>query len=1561
MLDSEIKLKLGDIIQIKSATNAKFHLKYFFIEYINDETIKLIDITLGERYTLELYEQEFIDKTITKIILVSRSEETGFAKQHNLLPNADVKMDFNGQVVLGKVTNLEEDMIEVKTTDDKTIYLDFGYKGAPPSLNEISVVDDLTVQKSLQLKEESKEEEEKEKEKEEKEKEKETEEETKGDTASMKFSEEGNAIIDMPENPTIDDPPIVDLTQFVHEEDSEEVKAPTQDLVETLLKRNTAAITHNIVSRFKELRSQFAIFDKNGNIIGPRIINESHKPLVERLDNLDTNIGWIIPVTNDSCSPLYFHTVKSGVAKTDLTTFCHYKFERQIEGETITIRTVVMMPHAEQSRITLPNTNILTKTALSHELKYTRLNDEDVVIEHVDNVNEEHKYEDDAFKKPITFDISPSIKADYKSVLQSIIPGGIALINEDHVGYSLDQMLAFYEPFLIYTDTVSAKSEFYKEISKRIHENLKTYLEDYNNGKREQLVETDSLDLTTSILTDNIKPELLNRLKKEYRLQEKQSASELLNRINTVDNGRFYMSVMSYLMAYLYTPELADIVTDSYQSKSCLKRVIAKKYLSIEALQKDNGREEVYFDKEYDATPYEILKKHAEAQKNMNNDEFLDYLTVVLKTEHKVDDNDLAESLAKTIVLKKKPVEDGNYAMLVIYPKLKTPVDELSNEEKDSVEIEADVKKRVTYFVRKQDNWVTVAEGDMDLCKVEDSCLFDKNSEFCNVVENANDRFKKIAKKSLRHEYETTIQLTMKDFEEGLAKIYHSTEKSLMKTQKLQKYKDELYAVRAYKMGAKMAEQEIVTSPFESLRDAILSMTDFAKCQEFIVKFKNTYCREAVINGVLNESIHWYYCKKTNLKLLPAFLYKLAQSHDYKKHLDEIIASNGVVVDGVVVDKHSGYLIQPILENVESDKALDKALDKARDKARDNTVNEQPKEKEPATDVCFTVPTRGTDQFVVYTVAKALCNRFDIEYQDKIIAHTLRLLSEDITEVKYYANKMNHKTPYHVWKMRNLILFTAAVTFIVIQTHISPVEKKCVQGFPLQLEGFPLEESENYSGLHCMISILNDLKNGLGEPWVNIKKHTPEKFLKELSLLIKKHLLPDFKISQMLEGKRAVQAIVSKHVNKKRWLLFQPPQENVGKIGNLTISPTLISEIKESIKTANKAQHNYLGAMYKKIIDNTYSYIQDKNDPSIDFVKEYGVVYNEIKQLSVPPILLSKASKSQIVETNPQTFSENNIYLAYMHYCNLQNDLPIPDDLTTICQEKLIGLETMGLEQAINVLEDNGKKQTSITLAQLMSIVAQRNIVHIHEDEQPLAFTDIEPSQNQDLVVTHILSALLNKEKVDDLDNYLKHLNQKMLEIVKEYLNLFGRDLSQKLKKQIANHFEKIHETKNIAIFIKNSIYNVTTTTTTTKEINPQMSLLFEEINKDAIIKDIVFVVSQLTTITALNQETVKNIYKYCYLSIFSQIISESKDDKYVKYKIENLFDGNEVDFVDDRHNFYNDVSCAVRDIVERDMREIDFMNQVYVAPIVMRCNMKTKDELDFDFDIELDFDSDSE
>jgi hypothetical protein len=53
------------------------------------------------------------------------------------------------------------------------------------------------------------------------------------------------------------------------------------------------------------------------------------------------------------------------------------------------------------------------------------------------------------------------------------------------------------------------------------------------------------------------------------------------------------------------------------------------------------------------------------------------------------------------------------------------------------------------------------------------------------------------------------------------------------------------------------------------------------------------------------------------------------------------------------------------------------------------------------------------------------------------------------------------------------------------------------------------------------------------------------------------------------------------------------------------------------------------------------------------------------------------------------------------------------------------------------------------------------------------------------------------------------------------------------------------------------------------------------------------------------------------------------------------------VDFVDDRHDFYNDVSSSIRDIVEKDIKEIEMMSQVYVAPVAMRCVKKNEPKIE--------------
>ena len=78
------------------------------------------------------------DESIKEIDLLNRNEFPGYAKQNDLLPKTWINIYFNGDVphiITGQITNLEEDMIEIKTFPDKEIiYINFDYKGIPEDI-----------------------------------------------------------------------------------------------------------------------------------------------------------------------------------------------------------------------------------------------------------------------------------------------------------------------------------------------------------------------------------------------------------------------------------------------------------------------------------------------------------------------------------------------------------------------------------------------------------------------------------------------------------------------------------------------------------------------------------------------------------------------------------------------------------------------------------------------------------------------------------------------------------------------------------------------------------------------------------------------------------------------------------------------------------------------------------------------------------------------------------------------------------------------------------------------------------------------------------------------------------------------------------------------------------------------------------------------------------------------------------------------------------------------------------------------------------------------------------
>ena len=138
-MEGNIILKLGDIIQIQSPTNLDIHEQTYFIDYINDIRIRLINIATLTQLQLNINENgNLTDESIQSIDLLHRSDKEGYAKQNNLLPSIWLDIYIGGEfpvIITGEITNLEEDMIEVTTFPElQVIYIDFEYKGVPENI-----------------------------------------------------------------------------------------------------------------------------------------------------------------------------------------------------------------------------------------------------------------------------------------------------------------------------------------------------------------------------------------------------------------------------------------------------------------------------------------------------------------------------------------------------------------------------------------------------------------------------------------------------------------------------------------------------------------------------------------------------------------------------------------------------------------------------------------------------------------------------------------------------------------------------------------------------------------------------------------------------------------------------------------------------------------------------------------------------------------------------------------------------------------------------------------------------------------------------------------------------------------------------------------------------------------------------------------------------------------------------------------------------------------------------------------------------------------------------------
>ena len=81
-----IKLQLGDIIQLDSPSNNDLNDKIFFIKFIN--TKKLVLLNEEKEITLDISDEgKLLEESISNILLLNRHDSPSFAIQNNLTLN----------------------------------------------------------------------------------------------------------------------------------------------------------------------------------------------------------------------------------------------------------------------------------------------------------------------------------------------------------------------------------------------------------------------------------------------------------------------------------------------------------------------------------------------------------------------------------------------------------------------------------------------------------------------------------------------------------------------------------------------------------------------------------------------------------------------------------------------------------------------------------------------------------------------------------------------------------------------------------------------------------------------------------------------------------------------------------------------------------------------------------------------------------------------------------------------------------------------------------------------------------------------------------------------------------------------------------------------------------------------------------------------------------------------------------------------------------------------------------------------------------------------------------
>jgi hypothetical protein len=1201
-------------------------------------------------------------------------------------------------------------------------------------------------------------------------------------------------------------------------------------------------------------------------------------------------------------------------------------------NDKMSIQSLIFLPEVAVScsKPYLNSTNMLSRINNNLFLSYYKIFENTEILNStiIDNLDEEYAYGDDGFLVDIKhFLLDNGLNEDgekFEKLLSVLIPPTRALFRHvrKYLKYKLNMhdIVKELEPFCVYNDDICYDQ--YKEFRFYIIQQIKEFKKQYKENEKQfqdfrlnKLSQEQKMNVIERMVFNE--KTLYDYIIDGYKLKGHLSNTELLTYIMKNDGFRLLYDILTFnSMKTLMSAEdiLAEFVpaqiddhgaNEKIKPKDCVRRFLSKKYDNLHEMAKENGEEDIYFDSEYDDTPYGILSEYKKEKDSMDARLFRDFLKENIKNKHFYDSNQVQdeyiEELLDDLIQGKKKVREGHYAILQLVPKLPEHIDpeSLSASDKKQLEIERETRKKVGYYIRKKNQWVYDSSIDPEMfldnnslfCNISKECVKNDVNNVCESKKTAKMRLEELNKSRMVKEFANRVHMTIEQLNDYIKEKTAYDFKQLHSKIRLNEMAQNRHNNYIYEIGRTMKELDIIRSPYADLRDKIVDQDDFVKKQGDILKFIDYYCREALQDVERVEDQYWFYCKETNTKLLPIVCGILAKAffeNNYGEKLKELCNNGKLSDDGnAIVDQHSGYELRKIDfvseegYTEEGFKIVTHDILKSDLATRLTNIFGEPN-----------APIFENEQTErIYNVTKTICQNISIpidSVSDYVIAQTIEQMNlylekeekyQELAKKKQAKNPKAKPLPYKIYSNRIMFWFIVCNLIVIIQTTKKPfVVKKTFPGCVKSFNGYPLKGVEDNSTITYFACVLNKLGKDI-EPWDSIKKVKGEDHIKMIGETMRKYILSSSTVENMYKEKHEYlaenpESSIPDEVSDQRWKTFLPPLVKNVMPALRSVSRDFEKEFITLMREGKPSQSDFYNIVKSKIMAHGYgvlsmirTIIEEKdpllktvsNIPFIDnaccneersapmdyFISEEPNIRNyfqvidhlselvqEVHDHSKAPIIFDKRD-TKLHYPEVEGLTEQIIYETFIHYCNLTNELPIPDDFTYIMSEKPADFPQTTIEEQMEFLKRNGKKFSKVDFHILMRKLGNKSQITLYESfykDKEIVFDILKSLNDKDsqIVDANLREHLHNlyekydpnvmvveeRKELTDLKEYLYTVNKVMFNQIVRFIDRYGNvnDIEYGefqdylLKLSDIKHMDK-DSLFNMIQFVKNSCY----------------------------------------------------------------------------------------------------------------------------------------------------------